>query len=66
MACAAFRAMTTDQQVQALSTIEPFGDVMEASDRRASEQWAATVNDACAGHPDRRVVDVARAAAGGD
>ena len=45
-------SLAPDAQVAVLSTIQPLGDDMEASDQAASEQWAATVASACAGHPE--------------
>jgi hypothetical protein len=64
MTCAQFGAMTSDAQMQVLSTLQPFGDDMEPSDQAASEQWTATVAGACTGHPDRLVSDAAREAMG--
>jgi hypothetical protein len=64
MTCADFTGLGTDEQMVALSTIQPFGDEMNAGDRTGSEQWAATVNRACLDHPDRMLTDAAREAMG--
>jgi hypothetical protein len=62
--CGQFSVMDSIAQIDALSSIEPFGDDMEASDSSASEDWAKEVTAACAGHPDMPLVDAARAAMG--
>jgi hypothetical protein len=63
--CGEFTALdTVPQRLAMLSTVQPFGDDIEPSDQNASEQWAATVTAACAGHPDRPLADAAREAMG--
>lgn len=58
--CATYTALGVDEQVALLSTLQPFGDEMNASDEAASKQWAATVSAACRDHPDRLLPDAAR------
>jgi len=48
--------------IQVLSTIEPFGDDLDAEDQDAARQWADEVAAACHGHPDRPLSDAAAAA----
>jgi hypothetical protein len=63
--CGEFTALdTVAQRLAMLSTVQPFGDDIEPGDQNASEQWAATVTAACAGHSDRPLADAARKAMG--
>jgi hypothetical protein len=63
--CGEFTALdTVAQRLAMLSTVQPFGDDIEPGDQNASEQWAATVTAACAGHSDRPLADDAREAMG--
>lgn len=64
MACAQFVTLPVDDQVGVLSTLEPLGDEINASDAGMAKQWAATVSAACRGAPDRLVSDAARSALG--
>ncbi len=52
MTCAHYSALPVDEQVVALSTLEPLGDEMNTSDIEASKQWAAQVTAACRDRPD--------------
>ena len=64
MTCAAFSALDVETQMVTLSTLEPFGDDMNASDAAASRQWAADVTAACSGHPDLLLPEAARQSMG--
>lgn len=64
--CAQFTAMAVSEQLGLLSTLEPFGDEIDAEDEAASKSWAADVTAACQGHPDRMLPEAARLASGGD
>jgi hypothetical protein len=60
--CGAYTAMDTAGRIQVLTTIEPFGDDIDAEDQDAARQWADEVAAACANHPDRLLTDAAAAA----
>jgi hypothetical protein len=64
--CGQFAVMDSLQQQAALSALEPLGGEMPDADPQLAGQWAASVGEACAGHPDRLLLDAATAALGGD
>lgn len=60
MTCARFLTLAVDDQVAVLSTLEPLGDEMNATDAAASKDWAGAVGAACHDHPDRLLPEAAR------
>lgn len=60
MTCASFLTLAVEDQVAALSTLEPLGDEMNPTDAAASKDWAATVSAACRDHPERPLPEAAR------
>lgn len=64
MTCARFAMLDVPEQVAALSTLEPLGDDINASDTAASEQWAAAVTAACRDRADTPLPEAARDAIG--
>ncbi|HRW16900.1 MAG: hypothetical protein KDJ78_13790 [Rhodobacteraceae bacterium] len=64
--CGQFVVMDSVGQMQALTAVEPIGGEMPDADPALAAQWAATVNAACTGHPDRLLQDVAVEALGGN
>jgi hypothetical protein len=60
--CGAYVALDDPARIQMLTTIEPFGDDIDAEDQDAAMQWADEVGAACDGHPNRPLSDAAIAA----
>ncbi len=60
--CGAYVALDDAARIEVLTTIEPFGDDLDAEDAGAARQWADAVAAACDGHPDRPLSDAAAAA----
>jgi hypothetical protein len=62
--CGRFVTLDSLEQIEMLSTIQPLGDEIDASDADAARQWAAEVTRACGDHADRPLEDAAREALG--
>lgn len=63
--CKSFMERDMDGRISVLTTIEPFGDEIDISDRRASEEWANEVASACMKKPGRTLGEAAQAAEAG-
>jgi hypothetical protein len=64
MSCARFTTLGVTEQVTALSTLEPLGDEINASDAAASRDWAAAVAAVCHDRPETLLPEAARDALG--
>ncbi len=64
--CGQFVVMDSLGQMAALTAVEPVGGEMAGADPTLAAEWAARVNTACTGHPDRLLEDVAMEALGGN
>ena len=64
--CGGFLPLDTAARIEVLTTIQPFGDDIDAADQNAASQWAGEVAAACEGHPDRPLTEAAASALGVD
>jgi hypothetical protein len=64
--CGQFQAMDTAERRGALTAIEPLGGAVAGAEPAIVDQWAADVDAACEGDPDRPLAEAATEALGGD